>query len=193
VLATVSLAILGLAARFSITAAGLTPAMPIPDHDAADDHVVAEAQATTAHRALTGLVIGSAAATAIGTVLVAAGCIPESRPSAAAFAVVVALVMVLRTRTHIDARRRAALVVCGMVAIAAGCAIVVAAAPQRAPWICLLVAAAGVGNLRRPPAAQHVFARRAVDALEYAALVAVVPVACWVSGVYASVRGLSLS
>ena len=187
VLATLSLAALGLAARFSITAAGLAPALPNLDRD---DIAAAEAQAITAHRSMTGLVIGSAAAAAIGTVLVASGSIPDSRPSAVVFAIIVGLVMVLRARTHVDARRRTALVACGMMAIAAGCAIVVAAAPERAQWVCLLVAAPSLSTLGA--ATGNPLARRTIEVLEYAALAAVVPAACWVGGLYAVARQVNL-
>ena len=187
VLATLSLAALGLAARFSITATGLVPAMSNLD---SDDIAAAESQAIAAHRTMTGLVIGSAAAAAFGTVLVASGCIPDGRPSAVVFAIVVGLVIVLRARTHLDARRRIALVVCGMLAIAAGCAIVVTAAPERAQWVCLLVAAPWLSALST--ATGNPLARRAIDVLEYAALAAVVPAACWVGGLYAVAREVNL-
>jgi hypothetical protein len=47
--------------------------------------------------------------------------------------------------------------------------------------------------LAGPPATSaNPLAHRAVEVLEYLALAAVVPLACWVSGLFASVRGLSL-
>jgi type VII secretion integral membrane protein EccD len=193
-LATLSLAALGVAAKVSIAATGLTPAIPNSDPDTGEDRATAEPQALAAQCALTGLTIGSAAATAVGVILVAWDCPPDGRPSAAVFVFVVALVLTLRARTHIDIRRRGGLLVGGVVAFATGCAIVVAAAPQRAQWVCVLVAVAlatmfsnGSGLPVNP------VVRRWVDVLEYAALAAVIPAACWVGGVFTFIRGLSLS
>ncbi|WP_232004650.1 type VII secretion integral membrane protein EccD [Mycobacterium sp. ACS1612] len=190
VLASSALATLGVAARLSIAATGLAPR--VGDPDAGEDHTV-EPRARAAQRALTGLVIGSAAATAVGAGLVVWDSIPERRSSAAVFALVVASVLTLRARTHIDIARRAGLIVCGAVSFAAGCAIVVAAAPHRAQWVCLLVAVAVAAMLFRPSGAANPLVRRTVDVLEYAVLAAVVPTACWVGGAYAMLRGLSLS
>jgi type VII secretion integral membrane protein EccD len=157
-----------------------------------DDFTLMTPQAITAHESLTGLVIGSAAAATLGAVLVASD-IPDSRPAAVLFAAVVGLVLMLRTRTHIDVYRRAALVTAGMAAVAAGCADIVVSIPGQANWVCLAAAAAGVSMLGRGfGAAGNLLARRAIDVLEYVALAAVLPLACWVGGLYGLVRGLSM-
>jgi type VII secretion integral membrane protein EccD len=193
VLATLSLGTLGVAARLSITAAGLAPPVPTSEPHENDEFAPVTPRATTAHESLTGLVIGSAAAAALGAVLVASG-IPDGRPTAVVFAAVVGLVMVLRARTHIDVCRRAALVAAGMAAIAASCAGVVISAPGQANWVCLVATAIGASMLGRGfGATGSVLARRAVDVLEYVALASVLPLACWVGGLYGFVRGLSLS
>jgi hypothetical protein len=102
-------------------------------------------------------------------------------------------VLVLRNRTHVDPRRRIALVVGGAAAIAAGCASVVVSAPGQANWVCLVCTAVGVsargGGFRTT---MNPVARRAVEVLEYLALAAVVPLACWAGGLYGLIRGLSL-
>jgi hypothetical protein len=148
--------------------------------------------AITAHESLTGLVIGSAAAAALGAVFVASD-IPDRRPAAALFAAVVGLVMVLRARTHIDVYRRAALVAAGMAAIAASCAGLVVSAPGQANWVCLAAIAVAVSMLGRGfGTVESLLARRAIDVLEYVALAAVLPLACWVGGLYGLVRGLSM-
>jgi type VII secretion integral membrane protein EccD len=181
-LATLSLAAVGVAPRLSIAAAGLTPAMSSPDEGAEED-----SRAITAHRTLTGLVFGSAGAAALGSVLVAL------EPKGAVLAAVIGLVMALRSRTHIGALRRTALVVGGATAIAASCATVVVCQPEQANWVCLMSTAVGVGMLCGAfGATSNPVARRAVEVLEYVALVAVVPLACWVGDIYALVRGLSL-
>jgi hypothetical protein len=69
-------------------------------------------------------------------------------------------------------------------------AIVAAASPAQVGWVSAALIAFGLGAAHppRPNAA----ALRAVEVLEYAALVAVVPLACWVGGVYAMMRGTPL-
>ena len=181
-LATSSLGTLGVAARLSIAAAGLTPAM-----SSSGDRAEENPRAAKAHHTLTGLVFGSAGAAALGSVLVA------SEPKGAVLAAVVGLVLVLRTRTHIDPRRRVALVVGGAAAIAASCASVVVSTPGQVNWVCLVSTALGVSVLSGGlSATANPVARRAVEVLEYLALAAVVPLACWAGGLYGLIRGLSL-
>jgi type VII secretion integral membrane protein EccD len=180
-LATLSLGTLGVAARLSIAAAGLAPAMSSSDDREEDPRAV------KAHQTLTGLVFGSAAAATLGCALVA------SDPKGAVLAAVVGLVLVLRTRTHIDPRRRIALLVGGAAAIATSCASVVVSAPGQANWICLVSTAVGVSALVGGfGTSANPVARRAVEVLEYLALAAVVPLACWAGGLYGFIRGLSL-
>ncbi|HET6737235.1 type VII secretion integral membrane protein EccD [Mycobacterium sp.] len=194
-LAVLSLGVLGLATRLSITVAGLTPAFPTVDdvQTAAD---VGETQVALAHQTLTGLVTGSSAAAAMGSVLVACGSAADagSRLSAILFTAVVGLVLVLRARTHADISRRAALVVGGMISVTAGFALSVVSAPAHAHWMALLATAAGASALAwllgftvTP------LVGRATELLEYLALAAVMPLACWVVGLYGLVRGVSLT
>jgi hypothetical protein len=144
---------------------------------------------------LTGLVIGSAGAAALGAALVVLDTAHDDRPwrNGVIFAAVVGLVMVLRARTHVDPRRRTALVVGGMAAIASAVALIVVSAPAHANWVALLVTVTGLSMLGGlAGAAINPLARRATDIAEYLALAAVVPLACWVAGLYESIRGLSL-
>jgi type VII secretion integral membrane protein EccD len=194
-LSVLALGALAMAARLSITVAGLAPAMPNPDSHEEADSVDEAPRAVAAHRTLTGLVIGSAGAATLGTALVAWSGFRDGRcwPNVA-FAVAVAIVMVLRAHTHIDIRRRTSLVIGGIAATAAGVALVVASAPGQANWVCLLlVTSVGVSVLGgQLGATVNPLVRRSVDVLEYLALAAVVPLACWVGGLYELVRGLSL-
>jgi hypothetical protein len=60
--------------------------------------------------------------------------------------------------------------------------------------VCIAVIAVGIGMLGLGfGATGNVLARRAVDVLEYVAVAAVLPLACWVGDLYGLVRGLSLS
>jgi type VII secretion integral membrane protein EccD len=194
-LSALSLGSLGVAARLSIAAAGLAPVMPGSDHRADDGAASETPRAVTAHHSLTGLVIGSAGAAALGAALVASDCVNDDRmwPIGAAFALVVGLVTVLRARTHIDVWRRAALMVGGVAAITAGVVLVVVSIPAQANWVCLIATAVGLGMLGgRFGATVNPLVRRTVDVSEYLALAAVVPLACWVGGLYGLIRGVSL-
>ena len=194
-LSVLALGALGAGARLSIALAGSAPAMPGSDRGAEDDPTVETRRAVTAHHFLTGLVIGSASAAALGALVVVSSCAHNGRHwlTCAVFAAVVGQVLLLRARTHIDMRRRVALVIAGTAATAAGSALVVISAPGQANWVCLLAIAVGLSMLGTAfGATVGPLARRAVEVLEYLALAAVVPLACWVSGLYGLVRGLSL-
>jgi type VII secretion integral membrane protein EccD len=194
-LAVLSLGTVGVAARLAIAAAGLAPALASSDQRDGDDPAVEPTGAVAAHHALTGLVIGSASATTLSAVLVVSGCARDGRswPTCAIFAAVIGLVMVLRARTHVDVFRRAALVVGGMAAIAASAALIVVSVPAQANWVCVLVTGIGLSMMSELlGATANPLARRAVDVVEYLALAAVVPLACWVGGLYGLIRGLSL-
>ena len=193
-LSVLSLGTLGAAARLSIATAGLTPAMPSPDHRAVDGPTPEASRAVTAHHTLSGLVIGSAGAAALGAALVASDYVHDGRwAKGAVFAALVGLVLVLRARTHIDMWRRTALTVGGTAAIVASVALVVVSAPGQANWVCVLATAVGLSMLGGVIGATvSPLARRAVEVVEYLALAAVVPFACWVSGLYGVIRGVTV-
>jgi len=182
-LATLALGALGVAPRLSIATAGLTHV---------DNDFTELTQATTAHQSLTGIVTGSAAAAALGAALVVSG--GDDVLSAFCFTAVAGLVLVLRARTHVDMHRRVALITAGMTAMTTTGVATVISDPGQAIWISLTTIAVGIGILGRGfGATASVLAQRAVDVLEYVALAVVLPLACWVGGLYGLVRGLSLS
>lgn len=194
-LAVLSLGVLGLAARLSITVAGLTPAFPAVD-DVQPSADVGEMQVALAHHALTGLVTGSSTSAALGSVLVACGSADDagSRLSVVLFTAVVGLVLLLRARTHSDTPRRITLVVGGVISVTAGFALTVVSIPAHAHWMALLAAAAGASALAwLLDFTVSPLVRRASELLEYLALAAVMPLACWVVGLYGLVRGVSLT
>ena len=185
-LVVLSLTVLGLAARLSIMIAGLTPELP----------AASEEQVALAHQTLTGLVIGVSAAAALGGVLVACGSLDGGRSplSASLLTAVVGLVLLLRARTHSEIPRQIALGAGAMVSVAAALAVTVISAPGQAHWATLLAAAVGaaaLGSLHGYPVSPVL--RRSVEVLEYLSLAAVLPLACWVVGLYGLVRGLSLA
>jgi type VII secretion integral membrane protein EccD len=195
VLTILSLGVLGMAARLSITVAGLVPTLPAADDEQFSAHV-GEAQGTLAHQTLTGLVIGSSSSAALGSVLVARGALDDagSSQSAAVFSAVVGLVLILRARTHSKMPRRTALAAGGMLSVATVFFVIVISAPEQAHWMAVLAAAAGAASLGWLfGMSVSPVVRRAIELLEYLALAAVMPLACWVIGVYGLVRGMSLT
>lgn len=192
-LATLALVTLSFAPRFSITITGIGPSTPTvdgPDEPVTD----VAARAMVAHQTLTGLVTGSSISAALGVTIVAVGELHDGGSlRAATFSAVIALVLLLRVRTHGGAVRRIALASGGMISVTVCFAIAMVSSPGHAHWVSLLAAAAGATALS-PLIGLTVgpVARRAVELADYLALAAVVPAACWVGGLYTMVRGLSL-
>ena len=183
VLTVLSLALLSAAPTLTVVTAGLGPTR----------RTVGTGRAQAAHGILTGLVTGWASTAVAGTVLVAADA-QVSRPLAAAFSTVVATLVLLRQRVHSDPVRRTALSAAGFAGLLVTVWVTVTAAPHWTPWWCAAVAAGGAAVLRArlresPP---NPMSRWAVHLTEYASLVAVVPLAAWVAGVYDAVRAMNL-
>jgi len=185
VLAVAALGVLAMSGRLTIHLAGLATHQDF-DTDDGDQHAI------RAHATLTGLVAGCSAAAAFGTALVAVGCHRYGAPSLAGtgFAAVIALALLLRVRTHVDESRRRALAIGGLTSVSACFVIIVAASPAQVAWASAALIALGLSAARPRPL--NAAALRAIEVLEYAALVAVVPLACWVGGVYVMVRGMPL-
>lgn len=183
VLTVLSLACLSAAPTLTVAVAGLGPSRPD----------VGSRRARVAHRVLTGLVAGWSCAALLGVAAVAAH--PRAAPAVAAlFCADVALLLLLRQRTHVDARRRIALNSAGVGAALAAATVVVRGAPEHAYWWCAALVTVAMAALHRrigaaPP---NPVVRQAVQVIEYLALAAVVPLAAWVTGVYGMVRDLAL-
>jgi type VII secretion integral membrane protein EccD len=192
ILAVAALGVLAMSGRISILLSGLATDRDVDGHtDDGDTHDDDE-HAIRGHATLTGLVAGCSGAAALGTVLIAVGCHRYVAPSlaGAGFAAVIGVVLLLRVRTHVDEARRRALAGGGLTSVSAAFAVIATASPAQVGWVSAAIIALGLGAARLPRL--NVAALRAIEVLEYAALVAVVPLAFWVSGVYAMVRGTSL-
>lgn len=186
-LAIISIAALSAAPRIAALAAGLGPSRVDIDADRADG----------AHRILSGLVAGWSASALLGVGTVAAGTVHQgsSASLAACFAADVGALLILRQRSHVDPCRRAWLSTAGSGALLSAFGVAVAAAPAQAHWTCMAAAigcAVCVWCTHRPIELNPLL-RRGVHVVEYAALVAVVPLAFWMTGVYGFVRESSLS
>ncbi len=175
-LVTLSLAMLGSAPRLSMILNRMPVDSAVPD-------------VGSCHRTLTGLVVGSSAAAALGAASVAIG--DGSALRGIVFAAVVALVLVLRMRTHVDPTRRIALAAAAVLAAATGFATAAASAPHHVPVISALATLSGAATLTclTEPTVSPIVVR-AIEVIEYIALAAVVPLACWVAGVFGLARGI---
>ena len=175
-LAILSLTALGFAPRIAMVLTGIRPSTSYLD-------------TPSCHSTLTGLVVGASTAAALGAATVAAGL----KLRDVAFTVVVALVLVLRARTHADKSRRVGLAGAATLAATAGFAAVAVAIPAQAHVVSVLAATVGAAALSclAKPTVGPILVRTA-EIVEYLALAAVMPLACWVGGVYESVRGMNL-
>ncbi len=200
-LASVSLAMLGVAAKLSVFVTGLSPRIPTaadePDDDEPVPATVGPVRAQRGHQVLTGLLTGFSLSAALGTVLVITDLPGESTWNRIAFAGVVSIALIIRVGQQRGATRSTALLLAGLISASAAFTSAVISAPQHAIWFCMVAVAAGsvalcltrahLGSRLSP------FTRRGFEATEYLVLAAVVPMACWVSGVFGLVRGLSLT
>ncbi|MBX5487679.1 type VII secretion integral membrane protein EccD [Mycolicibacterium hassiacum] len=187
-IAVAALALLTASARIALALAGVGPALPTAEDTSAPDPGPESSAYTVAHTLLTGVVTGCVAAAVLGVVLVASG---RSLPGIG-LAAVVAAALLLRARTHAHAARRTALVAGGVCAAIAALAGIAVAAPSSTVGIAAAVTAVAAGVLVsggptgfEPGPRLH----RVADIGEYLALAAVVPLACWVAGVYRLFQG----
>ncbi len=182
-LVAAALALLGSAPRLAVWGAALGPAH--------QDRPVGH-RAATGHVMLTGLVVGAGVGAASGAAVVmvaAAGASSMPTHGAIALTALTAAALLLRTRTHVDPVRRMTLAAAGSVSAAACLRVVFLDYPQYAGWCCAVLVVGGLVASGAPRTGAAL--SRTLDRLEYAALAAVVPVACWAGGVYASVGAMS--
>lgn len=175
-----SLAVLAASARLAAALSGLAPS----EHpaDVSD-------RAARGHAMLSGLVAGCACGAAVGSTLVLIahlhdGADPLRR---AAFTAVVGLALVLRVRVHASPPRRAALTSAGLICATVALVIAVDESAVLAPWCAALVIGAGLAAAGRPDLGSSI--GRGLDIIDYVALTAIIPLGCWVGGLYAVARG----
>ncbi len=189
--ALVSLGLLGVAARASIALAGLSPRLaPEPDDGGAPGLA---AKARRADDWLAGLLAAFSSSAAVGAVVTVLAGAP--RWCCIAFGALVAALLLLRSR-HNDGRRTLVFVVTGMAITATTFGAAAIHAPEHGPWVAagaaVLAAAAMCLGFVAPALSLSPVAHRCVELSESAALVALVPLTCWICGLYGAVRGLIL-
>ncbi|AWZ26021.1 type VII secretion integral membrane protein EccD [Rhodococcus pyridinivorans] len=153
-----------------------------------------EHRANRARSALTGIVHAVVLLTAGGAWCAAFPFDGDVSVPAVALAVASAVVLVFRGRTY-TATAQAAPLVAGGAVLLLGLLVGAAASGALPPWA-VFASATGLacaGFLFGVVAPRRTFTpvqRRIAEIAEYATIATVVPLACWVAGVYAAIRGL---
>jgi type VII secretion integral membrane protein EccD len=200
--AAISLGLLEASAWVSIVLAGLSPRLASDPKAATEEPAPAphrlSAKAIRADNLLTSLVLAFSTTAGLGGFGAAVGACSAGGPRllGITFAIITAGVLLLRARSHSDLARSVPLVVSGTATLSATFVVAASAYPLHTPWIAttaalLATAALGLG-LIAPAMAISPVGRRSIELLEYLALAAIVPLACWICGLYGAVRGLSL-
>ena len=194
----VSLALLEVSPRLSVTWAGLSPRLP-DGPDFTTELNTLPRRAMHADSMFTSLVVAAAVAAATGAAcsVVSADTTDGARSAAVTCAAVTGAVLLLRARMHPDFTRTLTLVVAGTATLSAAFIVVIGATPHGALWLVagIAVPVAGVMALgfAVPGLTASPVARRGVDLLEYLGLIAIVPLTCWTCGLFTVARGVRLT
>ncbi|ORX02490.1 hypothetical protein AWC29_19755 [Mycobacterium triplex] len=186
-LALASLGLLGVAARAAILLSGLSPKSVDP-RPAADDLV---AGATRADAWLASLESAFASSAASGAVITVVAGTP--RLGCAALAAATGALLLLRANA-VDKRRTLVGVVGAVVTVGTTLGVAARQAAAHGPWIAaataLVVAGAVYLGFVLPRSPLSPITRKGVELVECLILIAMVPLTCWICGLYAVARGL---
>jgi len=197
--AAISLVLVELSAPVSIMLAGLSSQLT-PEPDAAYDEPPhrLSAKAINAKSWLTSLIVAFSATAALGAIGAAAGTYSAVglRSLGIAFATITGGVLLLRARSQCDLARAVPLIAAGTATLGATLVIAAAAYPLHAPYLAaastmLAAAALCLGFITRTTTLSPLW-RRSVEVSEYLALAVIVPLACWLCGLYDVARGMNL-
>jgi type VII secretion integral membrane protein EccD len=200
--AAISLVLVETSAPMSMMLAGLSSQVrsepdPARGGPASAPHRLS-ARAIRANNWLTSLVVAFSAAAALGAVCAAAGSYfgGGQRLLGIAFATITGGVLLLRARSHQDLARSVPLVAAGTATLSATLVIAAVAYPLSTPYIVAASTMLAAGALCLGFITQTMtfspLGRRSVELLEYLALAVVVPLACWICGIYGAARGMNL-
>lgn len=184
--ALICLGLLGVAARVSIAVAGLSPRLPpAPDLDAG---------AIRADTWLTGLLAAFACGAAVAaTVTVLTG---APRVRCIAFGALTGALLMLHARSY-GGRRTLVFLASGIATTATTFGVVATSMLKSGSWTAAMTATLAAAAIYLGFVASTMslspLMRRGADALECLALVAMVPMTCWVCGIYGTARGLNLT
>ncbi|WP_090600550.1 type VII secretion integral membrane protein EccD [Mycobacterium lentiflavum] len=187
VLALLSLGLLAVAPRAALVLAGLSP-KPADPHPVPDD---VAAGAVRADAWLASLLAAFSFSAATGAILTVATGTP--RLGCAALAAAIGALLLLRA-SSVDRRRTLVSGIAGVATIGTTFAVAALRAPERGPWIAaataLCVAGAIYFGFVAPAVSLSAVARKGVEVLECVVLIATVPLAGWICGLYDAARGL---
>lgn len=200
-----ALVLLAIAPRVAMLLARLplppvpSPGSPLDAEESADgplpSFVGLEARAGRARHLLTGLVGAASVVAAVGS-LMAAGAFGTGGIDwpGMLLAVVAAVVLMLRGRTYASIAQAGTLIGSGTAILLLLLTEAAITEPGLAP-ILFVIATLGVGLALTlgVVAPNHEFSpvqRRAVELVDYTAIAMVLPLACWVGGLFAAMRGL---
>ncbi|WP_293054702.1 type VII secretion integral membrane protein EccD [Mycobacterium sp.] len=195
-----SLALIETSARVSIRLAGLSPQ---PAVIAAAERMPAgddlPARAARADSWLTGLLGAFSAAASLGAIgtLVAVCHAGGSPVGGIAFAATTGATLLARSRRYPGVATAVTFTVTGTLTLSAGFVVAATAGAPRLPWVAVGIAVLAAGTLwlgfLAPALTWSPLARRGVELAEYLVLAAVVPLACWICGLYGALAALTLS
>jgi type VII secretion integral membrane protein EccD len=191
--ALVSVGLLSVTARASIAVAGLSPRLGLPgaaETEASDARM--RSQAVRADMWLTSLLAGLSLSATLGAVVTVLAGAPNL--ACTSFGTLTGALLLLRSRST-DMRKMLMFAICGILVTATTFGVTASRVPVPVPWIVTattLAAAMAVylGFAARPASA---VLRRSVGLLELSALVAMVPLTCWIGGLYGAARALDLT
>ena len=196
--AAICLILIEISGPLSIRLAGLAPRPSFDSDEPMLNSDQMKVRATAARSWLTSLVAAFSASTALGAIGAAVAPHPTGSPRSAgiAFAALSGGVLLSRARAHRDLAVSLLLIIFGTATVSAALVGAEAAWPTQSAYI----AAASIGlaaialrlgfvsfSTKVSPTAQ-----RGIELLEYLALAAVLPMACWICGLYGAARGLNL-
>jgi type VII secretion integral membrane protein EccD len=199
----ISLGLLETSTQVSIMLARLSPRLALEPTVATDELTSSphhlSVKAIRADTWLTSLVVAFSASAALGAIGTAVGACSAGDPRwlGITFAAVTGSVLLLRASSHRGLAKSVPLVASGTATLSASCVVAATVYPLQTPLIAVAAAtlatiALGLG-LIAPTTTISPVGRRGIELLEYLALVAVVPLAGWICGLYGAARGLNLS
>jgi ESX secretion system protein EccD len=200
--AAISLGLLETSARVSIVLTRLSPRLASDAKAATDEPAAAPhrlgAKAIRANNWLTSLVVAFSTSAGLGATGAAVGACSAGGPRVLGitFATITGYVLLSRARSHSDLARSLPLVVSGTATLSAAFVVAATAYPLDTPWIAAAAAVLATAALALPLITPAIVispvGRRSIELLEYLALAIIVPLACWICGLYGAARGLIL-
>ncbi|MCV7394719.1 type VII secretion integral membrane protein EccD [Mycobacterium paraseoulense] len=191
--ALVSLGLLGTAARASIVLAGLSPRLATSS-DTDETEAAVAGRTLRADAWLSSLLAGLSSSAALGAVVTVLAGAP--RLSCIAFGGITGTLLLLRARSA-DNRRMLAFAITGIGVVGTTFGVAAFRATGHGPWVAAatatLTAAAIYLGFAAPTLSLPLIARRSVEALEWLALIAVVPLTFWICGLYGAARGMAFT